>query len=143
MSVSYRKPPKNGQFKKGQSGNPKGRPKKPSEPVSTAYLFHKVANERVDEKGEQHYLDVHIAYRQACLNAIEYLKKSGYSGAQAYTILGVAPVQGHISGVVDIPNACATLYLPTEIFDFDIMPSSAGPIKHITGGFDVALSPDK
>jgi len=40
-------------------------------------------------------------------------------------------VQGHISGVVDVPNACATLYLPTEIFDFDIMPSSAGPIKHI------------
>jgi formamidase len=22
--------------------------------------------------GKQHYLDVHIAYRQACLNAIEY-----------------------------------------------------------------------
>ena len=29
----------------------------------------------VDEGGTQHYLDVHIAYRQACLNAIEYLKK--------------------------------------------------------------------
>jgi hypothetical protein len=28
MSVSYRKPAKNGHFKKGQSGNPKGRPKK-------------------------------------------------------------------------------------------------------------------
>ena len=97
----------------------------------------------VDEKGKQHYLDVHIAYRQACLNAIEYLKKFGYSGAQAYSILGVAPVQGHISGVVDIPNACATLWLPTEIFDFDIMPSSAGPIKHIKGGVDVPLSPDK
>jgi hypothetical protein len=27
-SVGYKKPPKNGQFKKGQSGNPKGRPKK-------------------------------------------------------------------------------------------------------------------
>ena len=63
----------------------------------------------VDEAGKQHYLDVHIAYRQACLNAIEYLKKFGYSGAQAYSILGTAPCQGHISGVVDVPNACATL----------------------------------
>jgi acetamidase/formamidase len=30
----------------------------------------------VDEQGKQHYLDVHIAYRQACLNAIEYLTSS-------------------------------------------------------------------
>ena len=67
----------------------------------------------VDEQGKQHYLDVHIAYRQACLNAIEYLTKFGYTKAQAYAILGTAPVQGHISGVVDIPNACATLWLPT------------------------------
>ena len=97
----------------------------------------------VDEAGKQHYLDVHIAYRQACLNAIEYLKKFGYSGAQAYSILGTAPCQGHISGVVDVPNACATLWLPTEIFDFDIMPSSAGPIKHIKGDIQMPLSPDK
>src|SRR5207248_8863986 len=47
-----------------------------------------------------HYLDVHIAYRRACLNAIEYLKKFGYTGEQAYAILGTAPVQGHISGIV-------------------------------------------
>jgi formamidase len=97
----------------------------------------------VDEAGKQHYLDVHIAYRQACLNAIEYLKKFGYSGAQAYSILGTAPCQGHISGVVDVPNACATLWLPTEIFDFDVMPSSAGPIKHITGDIQMPISPDK
>ena len=97
----------------------------------------------VDEEGKQHYLDVHIAYRQACLNAIEYLKKFGYSGAQAYSILGTAPVQGHISGVVDVPNACATLWLPTQIFDFDINPSSAGPIKHIDGSIQMPLSQDK
>lgn len=47
----------------------------------------------------------------ACLNAIEHLKKSGYMGEQAYAILGTAPVEGHISGIVDIPNACATLWL--------------------------------
>ena len=97
----------------------------------------------VDEQGRQHYLDVHIAYRQACLNAIEYLTKFGYSRAQAYAILGTAPVQGHISGVVDIPNACATLWLPTDIFAFDVMPGADGPIKHIKGGIDIQMSPDK
>jgi formamidase len=96
----------------------------------------------VDEHGKQHYLDVNVAYRQACLNAIEYLKKFGYSGAQAYSILGTAPVQGHISGVVDIPNACATLWLPTEIFDFDINPTAAGPIKHLDGSIDMPISLD-
>ncbi|MGE4217871.1 MAG: formamidase [Alphaproteobacteria bacterium] len=96
----------------------------------------------VDEAGKQHYLDVHIAYRQACLNAIEYMTKFGYSRAQAHAILGTAPVQGHISGVVDIPNACATLFLPTEIFDFDIRPNASGPIKHIKGDIDIPLAPD-
>ncbi len=94
----------------------------------------------VDEQGEQHYLDAHVAYRQACLNAIEYLKKFGYSGAQAYSILGTAPVQGHISGIVDIPNVCATLWLPTEIFDFDIMPNASGPQKFVTDEVDVPIS---
>ncbi len=96
----------------------------------------------VDEAGKQYYLDVNVAYRQACLNAIEYLKKFGYSGAQAYSILGTAPVQGHISGVVDVPNACATLWLPTGIFDFDINPNASGPTKFIDGSVDMPLSPD-
>jgi formamidase len=30
---------------------------------------------------------------------------------------------------VDIPNACCSLYLPTEIFDFEIKPSMAGPMS--------------
>ena len=96
----------------------------------------------VDEEGKQYYLDVNVAYRQACLNAIEYMKKFGYSAAQAHSILGTAPVQGHISGVVDIPNSCATLWLPMEIFDFDISPSVAGPQKFITGDVDMPISPD-
>jgi formamidase len=96
----------------------------------------------VDEAGTQHYLDVHIAYRQACLNAIEYLKKFGYSGAQAYAILGTAPVQGHISGVVDIPNACATLWLPTDIFEWDLMPNKEGPVKFVDGSIDIPIAPD-
>ena len=97
----------------------------------------------VDEDGKQHYLDVHIAYRQACLNAISYLTKFGYSEAQAYAILGCAPVQGHISGVVDIPNACATLWLPTDVFDFDVQINPNGPEMHVDSSLvDVPLAPD-
>jgi formamidase len=76
-----------------------------------------------------HYLDATLAYRNACLNAIEYLKSFGYSGEQAYLLLGSAPIEGRLSGVVDIPNACSTLYLPTAIFDFDIRPTAEGPRK--------------
>jgi formamidase len=96
----------------------------------------------VDEHGKQHFLDVNVAYRQACLNAIEYLKKFGYSGAQAYSLLGTAPVQGHISGVVDVPNSCATLWLPTDIFEFDIKPNADGPTKFLDGSVDMPLAPD-
>ena len=92
----------------------------------------------VDEQGKQHYMDVTVAYRQACLNAIEYMKKFGYTGAQALSILGTAPVEGHISGVVDIPNACATLWLPSEIFSFDINPNAEGPKIMVPPGVDTA-----
>ncbi len=44
----------------------------------------------------------------------------------------------HISGVVDIPNACATLYVPTEIFSFDIRPNAKGPKKYVKGPVDLA-----
>jgi formamidase len=119
--------------------NPIFRPS-PITPTYNDYLIFEGIS--VDEWGQQHYLDVHVAYRQACLNAIEYMKKFGYSGAQAYSILGTAPVQGHISGVVDIPNACATLWLPTQIFDFDIRPGKDGPTKAIKGGVEMPLAPD-
>jgi formamidase len=96
----------------------------------------------VDEGGKQHYLDVHIAYRQACLNAINYLEKFGYSRDQAYAILGTAPVQGHISGVVDIPNACATLWLPTDIFEFNVQPGADGPNIELDGSVKMPIAPD-
>jgi len=108
----------------------------PLEPRYSNYLIFEGIS--VDEDGKQHYLDAHVAYRRACLNAIEYLKQFGYSGEQAYAILGTAPVEGHISGIVDIPNACATLWLPAEIFDFDIALNASGPTKYLNGESDLA-----
>jgi formamidase len=97
----------------------------------------------VDDDGKQAYLDVNLAYKQACLNAINYLTKFGYSPAQGYALLGSAPVQGHISGIVDIPNACATLWLPTDIFAFDINPNASGPTRFVDGKIDLPIAPDK
>src|SRR5690606_38953697 len=101
--------------------NPIFRPS-PIDPHFDDYLIFEGIS--VDEHtGEQYYLDAHVAYRRACLNAIEYLKKFGYTGEQAYMILGTAPVEGRIAGIVDIPNVCPTLAIPTAIFDFDIRPN--------------------
>ncbi len=115
--------------------NPIFRPS-PLEPNYTSYLIFEGIS--VDEAGKQYYLDVHVAYRQACLNAISYLSKFGYSGAQVYAILGTAPVEGRISGIVDIPNACATLAVPTEIFGFDIKPNAKGPSPMVPSSVDLA-----
>jgi len=79
--------------------------------------------------GEQRYLDSHLSYQRACLHAIDYLTKFGYSPEQAYMILGAAPIEGRLSGVVDIPNSCSTVYLPTALFDFDVRPSATGPTR--------------
>ncbi len=108
-------------------------------PLSPNYTKHIIFEGiSVDESGKQYYLDPHVSYRMACLNAIEYMKKFGYTGEQAYAILGTAPVEGRISGIVDIPNACATLWLPTEIFDFDITPNASGPSFSVSSGIDLA-----
>ena len=94
----------------------------PVEPRYSEYLVFEGIS--VDEfTGKQYYLDAHVAYRRACLNAIEYLKKFGFTGEQAYLLLSCAPVEGRISGIVDIPNACCTLAIPTEIFDKSILPT--------------------
>ncbi|WP_020494948.1 formamidase [Sciscionella marina] len=79
--------------------------------------------------GEQRYLDSHLAYQRACLHAIDYLTTFGYTPEQAYLLLGAAPIEGRHSGVVDIPNACSTVYLPTAIFDFPVTPGKDGPAR--------------
>ncbi|OLN87715.1 putative formamidase [Colletotrichum chlorophyti] len=87
----------------------------------------------VDEHGKQHYLDVNVAYRQTCLRVIEYLRRFGYSDYQSYLLMSCAPIQGHVAGIVDIPNACTTIGLPMDIFDFDISPAACKVEKRDMG----------
>jgi formamidase len=94
----------------------------------------------VHPNGKQHYLDSWLAYQNACNHAIDYLMKFGYTDIQAYMILGTAPVEGRLSGVVDIPNACSTIYIPRAIFDFDIRPSAKGPLHKVKQGLQVPRS---
>lgn len=77
----------------------------------------------VDESDHQHLLDATLSFRQACRAAIGYLEKAGYSRSQAYMLLACAPIQSRISCVCNRPNACCTVAIPTDIFDFDINPS--------------------
>lgn len=76
----------------------------------------------VDEEGTQYYKNANVGMRRACLDAIDYLTNFGYTQEQAYVILGTVPVESRIAGIVDLPNACVTVSVPTEVFDFDPAP---------------------
>lgn len=78
----------------------------------------------VDETGEQKYLCATTAYKQACIRVIEYLRRFGYNDYQIYLLLSTAPIEGHVAAIVDIPNACTTIGVPMDIFDFDIRPEA-------------------
>ncbi|CAF0981282.1 unnamed protein product [Adineta ricciae] len=95
----------------------------PIEPRYSKYLTFQGIS--VDDENKQHFLDATLAYRQACRAAIRYLTHFGYSEEQIYCLLAAAPIEGRISSIVDVPNACCTLSLPSEIFSFDISPEAA------------------
>jgi formamidase len=116
---------KGGMEKYGVTTNPVFMPGNVEPRYSEFLTFIGVSVDR--ESDTNYYLDATVAYRRACLNAIEYLKKWGFTGEQAYLLLGSAPIEGRLSGVVDIPNACCSLYVPTAIFDFDVRPTAEGP----------------
>ena len=48
-------------------------------------------------------------------------------------LLSAAPVDAHVGAIVDVPNACITMGIPTAIFDRDIMPHPDGIEKRNYG----------
>ena len=46
---------------------------------------------------------------------------------QVSLLLSCCPCEGRISGIVDVPNAVATLAIPIAIFDQDVRPKKGGP----------------
>ncbi|KAJ7730768.1 Acetamidase Formamidase [Mycena metata] len=83
--------------------------------------------------GKQYNMDATVAYKQAALNAIAYLMKIGYTREQAYLLLSAAPIESHVGALVDSPNACVTLAVPTGIFSHDILPKPEGFTKQDFG----------
>ena len=76
--------------------------------------------------GVNYYLDATVAYKQACRAAIDYLTQvTDLDREQVYMLLTTAPVEGRYGGVVDLPNASASISIPTAIFDVDILPQGS------------------
>ncbi|KAL1746454.1 Acetamidase/Formamidase [Schizophyllum fasciatum] len=105
----------------------------PVDPVYSQKLIFEGISVDLHGDGKQYNMDATVAYKQAALNAIAYLMKLGYSREQAYLLLSAAPVESHVGAIVDSPNACVTLAIPTGIFDFDILPRDDGLTKHELG----------
>ncbi|HYH25852.1 MAG TPA: acetamidase/formamidase family protein [Blastococcus sp.] len=63
------------------------------------------------------------------LHAIDHLTTFGCASEQACLLLGSAPIQGRLSGGVDIPDSRATVSIPTITVDVDVAPSAAGPVQ--------------
>jgi hypothetical protein len=83
-------------------------------------------------------IDATIAYKRAVLNCIKYLAKFGYTEEQVYLMLSCIPCEGRISGIVDVPNACATLAIPLAIFDRDVRPpKTMAMLEQLANGIKV------
>ena len=51
---------------------------------------------------------------------------------QIYLLLSCCPCEGRLSGIVDVPNACATLAIPIAIFDQVPVHTACAPRLHAT-----------
>jgi len=98
----------------------------PIDPLYSHKLIFEGLSFDLNGDGTQYNMDATVAFKQAAQNCINYLMKLGYTREQAYILLSAAPVDSHIGAIVDSPNACVTLAVPTRVFNFDILPNDEG-----------------
>lgn len=98
----------------------------PIDPLYSQQIIFEGLSVDVHGDGKQYSMDATVAYKQAALNCMSYLRKLGYSKEQAHLLLSAAPVESHVAAIVDVPNACVTMGLPIAIFDRDILPTNDG-----------------
>ncbi|WRT64916.1 uncharacterized protein IL334_001855 [Kwoniella shivajii] len=96
----------------------------PSEPIYRDRLC--FTGLSVDKDGNQTNQSGLLAYRNAAFQAIEYLISFGYTREQAYILLSAAPIDSRVVATANRPNFVVSIGLPTEIFDFDILPRVNG-----------------
>lgn len=72
--VGYRKPPKETRFKKGESGNSSGRPKKPAQSLDLGLILEAIENEEilvVDNGKRKPMKKAEVHFRQIFMKAIK------------------------------------------------------------------------
>ncbi|BGP14791.1 hypothetical protein JCM10213_001842 [Rhodosporidiobolus nylandii] len=99
----------------------------PIDPMYSQQLTFEGIGVDIHGDGSQKSMCATTAFKQAALNTMAYLRKLGYTIEQSHLLLSAAPIESHVGAIVDVPNACVTMSLPTQIFDRNILPSGMGP----------------
>lgn len=97
------------------------------------FVFHPVfvdgGNLSMGDLHEPRYLDPHLSCQRARRHATDHLTEFGYSPEQACMTPCAAPIEGRLSGVVDIPGFWSRICIPTAVFDVGVRPSAQGPTR--------------
>lgn len=138
--VGYKKPPKSTQFKKGQSGNPRGRPKKKPERLDVSASFAKALQQVVPVNADGKVR--HITMLEALFQQVVRKAVSGNAAAQRIVMPAVIKLAGlspaNDDGASDDSNPADLQKELDQIFSSFM--SSPDPVPTIDGQGENVLS---